>query len=1104
MDYRIGLDIGIASVGWCVIENDENENPIRIENLGVRCFDVAEVPKTGASLASVRRESRTGRRRLRRRRHRLDRIVYLYEKYNIISAQRLEEIFSNTIGFNVYEIRNRAINSIISNEELAVALYHIAKHRGFKSTRKSEANDNDAGKLINATIENKNLMQNKGYLTVGQMLYNDERFNINHTINARNKSDSYVNSILRDSLVEEVKIIFDKQSQLGNRISEDFINEYLEIMQSQRPYDIGPGKMPNGEISPFGGNLIEKMQGKCIFEQDEKRAFKATYSFQLFSLLQSINNIKVFEAKTQVSRKLTDKERKLIKDVSHKKAEVSYLDLRSILCLDEEDYFSSLNYGSKSKQDVEKKTKFNYLKAYHEIRKKCNLVDKTYFPSLNNNMLNDIGTILSKYKNDLDRERELKQIDVPDSIISQLLFLNFSKTGNLSVKAINKILPFLQEGQTYNEACENAGYNFREGYSKEKNVYLDPNEILCDVPNPVVRRAVSQTIKVVNSIIRQYGSPQLICIELAREMAKNHDERNQIKKSQEENAAKNDRIINEIKELGFKPTGFDVVKFKLWREQNEICMYSGKHISINELFDKNMVDIDHIIPYSKCFDDSYNNKVLVFSEENRLKGNRLPYEYIKENEEKLHSFEVRANLVKNYKKREKLLKKSISEEEADGFIERNLQDTKYISRLLFNYIRTGLQFKKSRTFSKKPVRCNNGAVTNYLRKRWGIDKDRNESDIHHCKDAAVIACTTQKMINQISHYVKGREIKYSHDFPFVDDASGEIIETREQYDEYYGVKIPEPWKGFGKELFVRTSQDPMKYQTLFNDFGYPATKEIKPVFVSRMPKHSVSGAGHDSTIRGINKTDENMVITKTELCNIKWDKIKGEIVGYYNKDDDRLLYDALCKRLAENNYDAKEAFKSDNPFRKPKSDGTPGPIVRKVKIESKQTLGVKINNNTGIAANGDMLRIDVFKEKGKYYFVPIYAADTKKSTLPTKAAVSNKPYSKWKEMKEENFIFSLFSRDLIKIFNDKPIMSDTTNGTEVDISNSFLYYISADINSCRWWIIAHDNSICYKDKKGSRISIMNINNIQKYQVDILGNVYEVKKEKRQMFDTMKR
>ena len=162
-------------------------------------------------------------------------------------------------------------------------------------------------------------------------------------------------------------------------------------------------------------------------------------------------------------------------------------------------------------------------------------------------------------------------------------------------------------------------------------------------------------------------------------------------------------------------------------------------------------------------------------------------------------------------------------------------------------------------------------------------------------------------------------------------------------------------------------------------------------------------------------------MVKTELTNLKLKD--GEIEGYYNPSSDKILYDALKRRLEQFGGDGNKAFK--DPFYKPKSDGTPGPEVKKVKIMTKSSLNVAVNQGKGVADNGSMVRIDVFgvEERGKnaYYFVPIYVADTVKETLPNKAVVPNKSYNDWKFMKDEDFLFSLYPNDLIYIESLSPV-----------------------------------------------------------------------------------
>ena len=176
MDYRIGLDIGIASVGWAVLENGEDDEPKRIVDLGVRIFDVAEIPKTGASLAQPRREARTTRRRLRRRRHRLERIRYLLEQQGIITEAELGVYYESGELPSVYQLRAEALERKLNKKELAQILIHIAKHRGFKSTRKAETKEKEGGEVLSAVKSNQMLMEEKGYRTVGEMIYRDPAF----------------------------------------------------------------------------------------------------------------------------------------------------------------------------------------------------------------------------------------------------------------------------------------------------------------------------------------------------------------------------------------------------------------------------------------------------------------------------------------------------------------------------------------------------------------------------------------------------------------------------------------------------------------------------------------------------------------------------------------------------------------------------------------------------------------------------------------------------------------------------------------------------------------------------------------------------------------
>ena len=360
LNYRIGLDIGIASVGWAVLENNSDDEPIRIVDLGVRLFDKAEQPKTGGSLAGPRRMARTTRRRLRRRKHRLDRIKWLLQQEGMIDIEQFMKRYHSANLPDVYKLRYEALDRKLKDDEFAQILLHIAKHRGFKSTRKAETVAKENGAVLKATTENKMLMQEKGYRTVGEMLYCDMAFKIEcpwnesgYILATRNTSDDYKHTILRSMLVDEVHAIFAAQRELGNSKATEALEEkYLEIMESQRSFDMGPGNQPDGKPSPYAINGFGDRVGKCTLEPEEMRAAKATYTAELFVALQKINHLRLIDKNSNV-RELTEEERQVLINLLHTQKEIKYSTVRSKLGIGVEYRFNTLNYSSKKKDSME-------------------------------------------------------------------------------------------------------------------------------------------------------------------------------------------------------------------------------------------------------------------------------------------------------------------------------------------------------------------------------------------------------------------------------------------------------------------------------------------------------------------------------------------------------------------------------------------------------------------------------------------------------------------------------------------------------------------------------------------------------------------------------
>lgn len=1082
LPYAIGLDIGIAPVGWATVALDENDRPYGIIGMGSRIFDAAEQPKTGESLAAPRREARSARRRLRRHRHRNERIRALILREKLLSEDQLLHLFEGKLS-DVYALRVKALDERVSNEELARILIHISQRRGFKSNRKGAASKED-GELLAAVSANLMRMQQQGYRTAAEMYLKDEIYQEHQ----RNKGGKYISTVSRAMVEDEVHQIFAAQRACGNPAASEAMEEaYVEILLSQRSFDDGPG-----EGSPYAGNQIERMIGKCPFEPEEQRAAKASYSFELFSLLEAVNHIRIVQ--NRESSPLTGEQREKLIALAHRTADLNYAKIRKELVLSDAQRFNMVSYGKLEIAEAEKKTKFAHLKAYHQMRKEFERAAKGHFTELSITQRNAIGEALSRYKTDAKIRPALREAGLSETDIDIAESLSFSKFGHISVKACDKIIPFLEQGMKYSDACTAAGYSFKGSDNREKKHLLPPldDESKNVITSPVALRAISQTIKVVNAIIRERGSsPTFINIELAREMSKDFYERMEIKKGQDENRTQNERILERIRmEYGkASPTGLDLVKLKLYEEQGGVCAYSLKQMSLEHLFDPDYAEVDHIVPYSISFDDGYKNKVLVLAKENRDKGNRLPLQYLQG--KRREDFIVWVNSsVRDYKKRQRLLKEAITEEDESGFKERNLQDTKTASRFLLNYINDRLEFAPFTTERKKHVTAVNGSVTSYLRKRWGITKIRENGDLHHAVDALVIACTTDGLIQQVSRFAQFRENRYQQaEDPrfYVDPDTGEIVK-----------EFPYPWPRFRQELEARLSSNP-RHAVRDGGFLLYLTENIpiRPLFVSRMPRHKVTGAAHKETVKSGKALEDGLLIVKKPLTELKLDK-EGEIANYYNPMSDRLLYEALKERLRAFGGDGKKAFAE--PFFKPKSDGTPGPLVNKVKVCEPTTLHVPVHGGKGVADNDSMVRIDVFYAEGDgYYFVPIYVADTLKPELPNKACVAYKPHAEWKEMKNEDFIFSLYPNDLVKATHKKAIkltkaQKESSLPDSQETKSELLYYISANIATGALSFRTHDNSYIV-----SGMGIKTLEALEKYTVDVLGEYNPVKREIRQTF-----
>ena len=1047
--YSLGLDIGTSSIGWAVLDLDKK----RIHDLGVRIFERPEDPQNGDSLAKPRRDARSARRRLKRRRQRLNHLKQFFVDQNILTKDRVEKVLNCTSDFNkldVYGLRSKALTEELSPEELLKVLYQIAKRRGFKSNRKVvEESDKEGGRVTSALKASEKFLADNNYTTVGDALSRDEKF----APHKRNKRDDYTNSFARDDFLRELEAIIKTQrNYVLKNTPEQSINELI--------YGINDGQVTNVSAimyqRPFmTKELIEKMVGDCTFEKDEKRAPKASYSFEMFRLASDLSHLVFIHrdaSKRQAKRenlevRLSSEQISKVIDLAKNQKSLTYKKVRSTAGISE-DYVPKDVRGKKKEGDeFGEDNTFGGLKAYNDIRSALKDLPEDWAKIDNESAINQIAYILTTQKADEGISAELDSLPLSNKAKEAIVKIkptNFKAFGHLSIKALQKITPHILEGMTYDKACEAAGYNF-----KKQSASLE------QITNPVVKRAIAQTLKVVRAIERKYGKPYFIKVETARDLAKNFKDRKAIENENKENQARNQSIIQTLNENGVvTPTGQQIIKVKLYREQNGVCLYSGKSIDFETMLrDDNAYQVDHIVPFSRSNNDGITNKTLVLTEENQKKANRTPFEYFGADEKRWKEFVARVESIYktrdiktsdkatnaiNYKYNGYAMKKKqnllLQDYKNDSWNVRALNDTRYITRFIQNYLRQMADFAEGE--ENQRVIAPNGTTTAYLRKRWGLAKDHAEDVLHHAKDAAVVAAIDNSIVRQANLFAKRGEIaallsavKTMEEK--TDKLTGEIVDE-DEFDRAQRRKdaaivlsskhFPQPWNNFGKEVMKRTLNTDIA--TLQNElrgldnYDEDFRLNVKPIFVSRMPRRKATAQAHKETIRSPKVKDGDQRTVRMPLNKIKRKDVENSVL----KESDKWLYDKLLERLDAHGDNPEKAFaepiyKNDKKIDKNGKKLSP---VSTVKVYSTQPSGFYINNGKAFVNNGSMVRLDVYQKpnkKGKieHFFVPVYAHQVgKNKPAPTKILPAPKGFTDVDET--FNKVCSLYPNDYVRIY----------------------------------------------------------------------------------------
>ena len=748
---RFGIDLGIASCGWAVIRQDEAEERGEIVAMGTWGFDSSETPKEGMVLNALRRTARGMRRVLRRRRERMGSLRKLFAETGLLPTSMSDAL--KLPGLDPWTIRAEALDRDLTGPELAVALGHVAKHRGFRSNSKRDRGANaadESSKMLKAIDESRDRLAGR---TVGQMFAEDSRYRHRK----RNRDGNFDRSILRVDQEREVEAIFAAQRRLGNGLATATLErDYADLAFSQRPLQDSEDRV-----------------GPCLFEPAERRAALRAPSFERFRFLSRLATLRIGPGREPA--RLTADEVQAAEAQFGLTKTYTYKRLREAIGLPDALHFIRVPRSHEGRDCVARsgaaaEGMASLRKAIRDGAGDMAWGALTGTPD----KLDGIARVLT-FRDDIDSIRcGLAEIGLEPAVSAAVMagvqdgraFAAFKGSGSLSSKACLNLIPgLLLRGLDYTAACSEVGYD----HAKRRRGGV------ADVKNPVARKALGEATKQVKAMVEEYGLPEYMHVELARDVGKSKEERDEIERGIDKRNKAKDRLREEFKDLhGREPRqGSDeMLRFELWKEQNCRCLYTDRPITFQDVIGStNSAEVDHILPWSRSGDDSFVNKTLCATGTNRDKRGRTPFRWFSDAGLDWDAFAARVETVKGMKgikKRNFLLEDETVLEER--FKERNLNDTRYACRLLLDELKDfyppddrkagpdGVLRPALRVFARP------GPLTDRLRRAWGLQHlkkseagERLYDDRHHPLDALIVAATSRAALQRFTLLIQREE-----------------------------------------------------------------------------------------------------------------------------------------------------------------------------------------------------------------------------------------------------------------------------------------------------------------------------------------------------------
>ena len=731
----LGLDLGVGSIGWALIETDDNL-PQKILGMGSRIVPISkdDSDQFSKGQAITKNADRTARRTARKGYNR-----YQMRRALLTQSLRNNNMLPERMDENVIDLWKLRSDAATEGHQLTLpqigrVLYHINQKRGYKHSKADENGDSKQTKYVEAVNQRYKDIQ-EAHQTIGQHFY----LELLRTRVHRESGDYYTYRI-KDQVFPRAAYIaeFDRIMNVQRvYYPEVLTDEFIDTLRNRIIFYQRPLKSCKHLVSlcEFEMRPYKTRDGKIVYG-GPKCAPRTSPLAQLCAMWETANNITLTNRNNERFEFSLEQRRQIVDFLCHNK-EMKVTHLQKILGISKKDGW----YGGKAiGKGIKGNATLNQLREALQGKydqwlempiKHIDVVDATtsevfwaVSPEVEETPLFKLWHAVYSLQNADELAKTLREkFQITDeAVIEALGKIDFVKPGyaNKSHKFIRRLLPYLMEGMMYSEACERININHSNSMTREEREQrplsariqlLQKNQLR----QPVVEKVLNQMINIVNSLKDQYGEIDEARVELARELKQSRDERESAYKAMGQNERRNKEIAAKIAEFGIRPSRSRIQKYKMWEESLHQCFYCGKTIDLSEFLNGADVEIEHIIPRSILFDDSFSNKVCACRRCNQEKGNQTAMEYMETKSAEQEAYKQRVDEAFTAKRISKTKRDHLLWRKADipaDFIERQLRQSQYIAVKAVEVLQDGI----------RQVWTSGGSVTDFLRHQWGYDE----------------------------------------------------------------------------------------------------------------------------------------------------------------------------------------------------------------------------------------------------------------------------------------------------------------------------------------------------------------------------------------------